>query len=269
MNEIANQIVIVEALNIMDDTFFQKIAEDPEVCEEMLRVFLDNPDLKIISSQPQCFLRNAGTRSVILDAFCTDKSGVFYNVELQKSDCDNHQKRVRYNASNIDTSVTEKGIPFSEIPDVYAIYLSKFDVFKEGKTVYHIDRTIRETGTVVDNGFYEIYANAAVDDGSKTAELMQYIKNTNEDKPEFPKTSKRVKYFKEEEGKEEMCEIIEKYAEERATKAADEAAKEADRSAACEFLKNGASLEMVLKSLKRLTEEEIASIYKDVMEKKL
>ena len=30
---------LVKRLNVMDDTFFHKVAEDPKVCEEMLRVF--------------------------------------------------------------------------------------------------------------------------------------------------------------------------------------------------------------------------------------
>ena len=32
-------------------------------------------------------------------------------------------------------------------------------MFKGGKTVYHIDRVVRETGMVLDNGLQEIYVN--------------------------------------------------------------------------------------------------------------
>lgn len=38
--------------------------------------------------------------------------------------------------------------------------------------------SIQETGTPVDDGVYQIFANCAVDDGSGIAELMQYFKNT-------------------------------------------------------------------------------------------
>jgi len=51
----------------------------------------------------------------------------------KKGDYDDHQKRVRYIGSNVDTRITEKGIDFKDIPDVYVIYLTKFDVFGKKK----------------------------------------------------------------------------------------------------------------------------------------
>ena len=39
---------LVKQLNVMDDTMFHKVAEDPEVCEEMLRVFLADEELVIL-----------------------------------------------------------------------------------------------------------------------------------------------------------------------------------------------------------------------------
>lgn len=41
---------------------------------------------------------------------------------------------------------------------------------KEGKTIYHIDRVLQETGDVADNGFYKIYVNMEIDDNSDIAE---------------------------------------------------------------------------------------------------
>ena len=55
------------------------------------------------------------------------------------------------------------------------VNISKFDMYKSGKALYHVDRIIRENGTMVDNGF-------------------------------------RKRLFKTtEEGVNEMCEVIEKY----------------------------------------------------------
>ena len=66
-------------------------------------------------------------------------------------------KRVRFNISNIDTSFTERGINYQELPDVYAVFLSRFNVFKEGKTIYHFGMSIQETGTSVSDGIHRIY----------------------------------------------------------------------------------------------------------------
>ena len=40
----------IARLNLMDDGFFQKIVQDPEISEEILRILLQMPKLKVISS---------------------------------------------------------------------------------------------------------------------------------------------------------------------------------------------------------------------------
>lgn len=198
MKTLDEQMAFVQKLNVIDDIFFQKIAEDREVCEEILRILLEMPKLKVIQCQVQRFLRNNGAHSVILDALCELNDGSMANIEVQKADDDDHQKRVRFNQSNIDTVFTEKGIRYEDLPDVYMVFISKFDIFEKGRVVYHIDRVIRETGDVVSNGVHEIYANIAVDDGSEIAELMQFFKKSEGINAKFPKLCGRVNYFKQE-----------------------------------------------------------------------
>lgn len=253
---------LVKRLNVMDDTFFHKVAEDPKVCEEMLRVFLQDKELVIISSTPQKYLRNVENRSVILDVYCEGANQRKYAVEMQKGDYDDHQKRVRYIGSNVDTRITEKGIDFKDIPDVYLIYLTKFDVFGKGRTTYHINRTIQETGDMVDNGFHEIYVNAEIDDGSETAQLMQYIRHTEGRNEAFKKLSDRVQYLKER-GDVTMCDLVEEYAKQYAAEVVEKAL-EAEKQSIAELFKNGASLELVLKSMKTLDKETIQEIYREV-----
>ena len=215
MKTLDEQMALVQSLNVIDDIFFHKIAEDPEVCEEILQIILEKPKLKVIQSQVQRFLRNNGARSVILDALCELDDGSYANIEVQKADDDNHQKRVRFNQSNIDTLLTEKGIKYENLPDVYMVFISKFDIFAKGRTTYHIDRVIQEEGIVVDNGVHEVYVNVAVDDGTEIAELMQYFKDSNGANEKFVKLCNRVDYFKyEKEGVKVMTTLFEKYVNE-------------------------------------------------------
>ena len=88
---------IVRSMNVMDDDLFAKIAEDVPAMEEILSVFLQEPELQLLWSRPQVHIRNCGTRSVTLDAMCESVSGTLYSVEMQKSSRDDHQRRVRYN----------------------------------------------------------------------------------------------------------------------------------------------------------------------------
>jgi len=169
-------------------------------------------DLQVVKSEPQKSLRNVKGRSVVVDVLCKDKNGNYYNIEIQKSDNDDHQRRVRYNGSNVDTFIAEKGKDFKDLPELYVVYISSFDFFEKNRTVYHIDRILRETGDVVDNGFHEVYVNTQVDDNSEISELMELFKSPDaEGNEKFPKVTKAIKHFKTGKGRIEMCKAVEEY----------------------------------------------------------
>lgn len=260
---------LIRSLNIMDDIFFQKIVEDKEVCEEILQVILQKPRLKVVEAQTQKFLRNIGTHSVILDLICQDEDGSHINVEVQKSDDDDHVKRVRFNISNIDTAFTERGIDYRELPDIYVVFLTRFDVFKERKTIYHLGMSIQETGTPVSDGVHRIFANCAVDDGSDIAQLMQYFKNTEGENRKFPKLSKRVEYFREpQKGEDLMSQMLDEYIQktvtERMEKLMAEQTEKYNREMAKSFLQNGASAELIRKSIPTLSPDDIEELSKQL-----
>lgn len=252
---------IVLALNIIDDTLFQKMAEDIGFCEELLSTVLQQ---KVIVEEviPQNSIKNLQGRSVVLDALCVLENGKRCNIEVQKANNDDHEKRVRYNTSCITANITDPGIKFEKVPNVIGIFISKFDIFKGGKTIYHIDRTVRETGAVTDNGLQEIYVNTKNDDGSDLAKLMKIYKEQSVfDYEKFPKTSKRKSQFiRNEGGKREMCELVENYAKEVAAEAAKEEAKEMAKR----FFENGADFDLVYQSVKHISKEELLSIYEKV-----
>lgn len=251
---------IVRQLNIIDDTLFQKMGEDIDFCEEMISTIMGQK-IKVKKVVPQNSIKNLQGRSVVLDALCETEDGKEFNVEVQKSDDDDHQKRVRYNTSCVTVNVTEPGTKFEKVPDVIGIYISKFDIFKSGKTIYHIDRVIRETGEVQENGLQEIYVNTKIDDGSDVAGLMQIFKDPDAyDFEKFPKVSGRKKRFKESEGGDKtMCDLVENYAKKKVAEAA--IAKEKD--SAFRFFRNGASYELVRASIVSLSDEELQTIYQE------
>lgn len=109
------------------------------------------------------------------------------------------------------SNIVAPGAKFRDIPDVISVFISKFDVFKQGKAIYHVERIIKETGQTVYNGTQEIYINAEVDDASDIARLMKVFVDNNYYDDKFPATSERKRIFKTtEEGVNEMCEIIER-----------------------------------------------------------
>ena len=247
----------VESLNIIDDSLFHKMAEDIGFCEEMISTILGEP-VEVLEVTPQTSLKNLQGRSVITDALCKMKNGKLCITEVQKANDDDHVRRVRFDTSCVTVNMMNTGTEFKEVPDVIAIFISKFDIFKAGKTVYHIDRTIRETGRISDNGLQEIYVNTKYDDGTEIAELMRiFSQNDAYDFEKFPKTSARKQNFLVSEGgKEVMCEIVEEYAREVAQEQAEEHVRK--------LFENGASMELVKMSITSLSEEILQQIYESV-----
>ena len=255
---------IVDGLRPIDDIFFQKLAENKGFCEELVQTVMSDKNLKLIKCEPQKSLRNVSGRSVILDALCQTSDKKYINIEIQKSDDDNHQKRVRYNGSNTDTYITEKGVRFDKIPDVYVVYISIFDIFKASHVIYHVDRVVRETSQVVDNGFHEIYVNTKVDDGSDISGLMQLFNKSNiPDDKRYPNVCNAIRSLKEGKGRENMCEAVEKYAQQVAAKERDKTAKEREESI-IKMFQDGLDIEQVSRYISGVSREELEKLYKEV-----
>lgn len=269
MKTFQEQQAIVRRMNVIDDQFFQKIAEDREVCEELLRILLTKPDLQIIENQTQRTLRNIHARSVILDALCKDSAGNLFNIEVQKDDkkrdhskASEYQKRVRYNLASMDTTFAEKGVEFHQLPDLYAVFISQLDPFDKQKSAYHVRRSLEETDTTVYNGIHEIYVNTAVNDGTAIAELMQYFENSNGINPNFEKLSYRVEQFKEsKEGVTSMSSVFDEYAEQVSKERITEQAK----TAAVRLLKEGIPAEIISKALPSLSIDDVKQLEQDVL----
>ena len=198
----------VGKLNPIDDIMFRKMAEEKAFCQEILRVILNDDKLVVLESTVQWTGTNLKGRSVVLDTRCILKDMTLVNIEVQKANNDDSQRRVRYNGAVLTTNNSKRRSKFKDIPNVTEVFISKFDVFKYGLPIYHIDRTVRETGEVVYNGFEEIYINSKARNGTAVSELMKVFTEDGAYSERFPVTSKYKKRYKETKGgRSEMCEL--------------------------------------------------------------
>ena len=155
--------------------------------------------------------------------FCTDKYGerdrsfeeyvVKWAYEegeataLEKADKISGKER-----ANGGKEVTDTGIHFRQVPDVWIIYITQFDLFGRGKTMYHAQKVIQETGDVIKDGLREIYLNTEVDDGSLQAALMQNFMKEEMADQRFPEVSRRFHDLKHDEKEVvPMCKELEQY----------------------------------------------------------
>ena len=176
----------------IDDTFFEVLADDIGVCQEMLRIILEDEKLIVKDVIVQSSERNLYGRSVRLDALCILGNGKKCNVEVQRSNKDHHLKRVRFNASVITVRDSQTDDKFEETIDLIVVYISEFDIFKRGRVIYHVDSVIRETQEKVDDGLERVFVNTAVKDGTTISEYMDCFLQKEIDNAKFPKLTNRV-----------------------------------------------------------------------------
>lgn len=241
----------------IDDTFFEVLATKA-VCQELLRTVLNDEKLIVEDVITQSSEKNLYGRSVRLDALCILGTGEECNIEIQRSDNDDHLRRVRMNASSITVRDSQKGTKFKEIPDLIVVYISEFDLFEDGKTLYHVDSVVRETKEKVDDGLYRVFVNTEAKDGTKVSRLMSHFTEKTVKDAEFPELTARMHELKEKEGGlTAMCDVMEKYEK----IAADKATAEANQKAIRILLNLGATKDQILSEY---TEEEYENVINDI-----
>ena len=202
----------VQKLRPIDNAFFPVLGQDPGVMEEILRVILNDDTLTVEKVIAEYTLPNLPGRGVRLDSFCETGDGHRINVEVQKADDDDHIRRCRYNAAGMTWKEAEKGTRFKDLPDVCVVYITEHDFLHGGRTVYHVDKILRENGSIIDDGSSVIYVNTAVNDGSAISDLMRCFMQKAVNDPRFPRLSEKVHQYKNtEKGAAEMCEELERY----------------------------------------------------------
>ena len=109
-------------------------------------------------------------------------------------------------------------LDFSSV-DSYVIFIYKGDKFRQGLPIYHIDRYVSETDELFGDGSHIMYVNGNYKGNDEIGQLIRDFHQKNADDIFYKELADGVKHFKEnEEGREVMCEAVEKYAKEYAEK---------------------------------------------------
>ena len=159
----------IKKLTLFDDALFRKAAESKEFCEEIIRVFLEDPMLIVLANYSEKDFTNLQGRSVVLDLFCQLGDGRMVNVEVQKRNDKDHVRRVRFNSAIVTTNITDPGTKFENVPDLIIIYVTEFDVFNKGQVKYVVDSVLRGYGDIVNDGVVRIFINCANKDETEVS----------------------------------------------------------------------------------------------------
>ncbi len=209
------RVAEARSLNLLSNTFMSVALDDIPACQYVLRILLGIPDLLVKEVRVQYRISKVTSHDAILDVLAEDSTGKLYNIEIQRASTIDHARRTRFYAAMIDSAYLAKGTEYDELPDVHILYISETDLWNEGKTCYPVEKYFRDTAIPYDDGLHVLYVNAAVDDGSDVAKLMEYFKTTDPNDMAHGELSKRVHFLKcEEGGVEIMCEMSDKWLKE-------------------------------------------------------
>ncbi len=225
---------LVLNLRLIDDDLFKVAGDDIPTCQEMLGTFLGRKNIIVLDVKTQ--EQQVGLkREIRLDARCLLENGTICNIEVQKNNINDDVRRTRFHNSIITVNNTEKGTEFKDIPNVVGIYISEYDVLKNGQRITSVRRCqkLGEEYVPIDDGELIIFANTIFtedelehrDNMSDVDRLLTLFTRRDIFYDErFPNISNRVKYLKkDEEGVTTMCKAVEEYGDRRAKAAEEEA----------------------------------------------
>ena len=99
---------------------------------------------------------------------------------------------------------------FDSLPETYVIFITKNDVLGYNRPISHIQRRIKETEDIFQDGQHILYVNSKKQDDTELGRLMHDLHCEEADKMYSNVLSARVQQLKEtEEGVKTMCQELE------------------------------------------------------------
>ena len=149
---------LVDGLTLFDDDLMSRVFDkNIEATELILRIILER-DIKVIHVDGQDELKNheVGGRNITLDVHALEENGEEIDIEVQGNAAGANVKRARYHSSMLDSRMLREGQDFKKIKNSYVIFVYRHDKYKKGLPLYHIDRYVKETGELFDDGSHII-----------------------------------------------------------------------------------------------------------------
>ncbi|MCI9336814.1 MAG: hypothetical protein HFH93_04590 [Lachnospiraceae bacterium] len=258
----------ISEMCLLDDNLMTLVFDrNIEATELLLNIILRRNDLKVLEVVGQREYKNpmSGGRSITIDIYAVDGNDKVYDVEVQRASEGADPHRARFHSSMIDTKMLKAGQEFKEIHDSYVIFITASDVMGAGHPLYHVNRTIEETGTYFGDGSHIIYVNGSYkDDDDPVGKLMHDFRCLSSVDMFYPVLARQVKYFKETEGGQEIMgqlfeDLVVKWGEVMANEIAEEKAKEMAEEIAKEIAEEKAK-EIAEEKAKEIAEEKAKEI---------
>ena len=190
---------MLAGFRLLDDDFMTMVFDrNIEATELVLNIILGRNDMKVLEVTAQREYKSpvTGGRTIELDIYADAGADVH---------------RARFHSSMLDTRMLKIKQKFKEIHDSYVIFITENDFMGQGLPMYHIERTVQETGTLFNDGSHIIYVNGSYkNDNDPVGRLMHDFRCTSAIDMFYEALQKPVRHFKETEGgRSQMCKAME------------------------------------------------------------
>ena len=200
----------IKHFTIMNDIFMRNVLKETACTEYILQVVMNKKELKVIDQTLQKDYKNLQGRSAILDCVAKDAENNHFNVEIQGENDGASPKRARYHCGLLDMNLLNPGDLFDNLPETYVIFITKNDVLGYNRPISHIQRRIKETEDIFQDGQHILYVNSKKQDDTELGRLMHDLHCKEADKMYSNILATRVHQLKEtEEGVNQMCQELE------------------------------------------------------------
>ena len=134
----------LKELTLKDNFMFGAVMMEEENCKRFLELALGFPIERVEVSKEKSIVYHPEYKGVRLDVYAKNEHNTRYNVEMQVEKKAELGKRVRYYHGQIDMELLLSGSDYTELPEVYVIFICDFDPFGKKKYRYTFTKQCEE-----------------------------------------------------------------------------------------------------------------------------
>lgn len=201
----------IQNMRLLDDTFMTAAFNNNiEATQLLLRLIIKKADLKVIRAKAQVEYKNLYGHSLRMDVDAIDDDKQEYDIEVERGRYRAYPERARYHSAIRDASSLKPGGTFHDLPTSYVIFITETDIYGRGFSLYHFDRTMKETGEAFGDRAHIIYVNGEYEGEDPIGLLMADFRESDPTKMHYAELAKRVNALKNsEEEVKKMCQAME------------------------------------------------------------
>lgn len=167
----------LKELTLKDNFMFGAVMIEEENCKRFLELALGFPIERVNVSKEKSIVYHPEYKGVRLDVYAKDERNTRYNVEMQVASKPELGKRTRYYHSQIDMELLLSGSDYTELPDVFVIFICDFDPFGSQKYRYTFERQCEEDSDLrLQEGCKTIFlSTSGNNDWEVSGELVKFL----------------------------------------------------------------------------------------------